>query len=132
MGVNEIRFEISEDMPYVSFMTVDPQNSDNSGGGDHETTVGNIHFLWNTAAGGFTDTEWWGTGITNGPTAIGGFTSDDAVREYLSTPGNNLNDAFRAWQDFIDTQDIWDQPGIVSNFATALEAQGGQNCMMEG
>lgn len=129
MGTNSVTYQKSSDTPDVAFFSVPPTNSGNSGDGG--VIVGNVHFNWNSAEGGFTDTGWWGAEVPNGPTRIGGFVNDDAVIQHLSAPGANLDSAFRAWQAFIDEQPIWQQNGIVDDFCQALAEEGGTNCMTD-
>lgn len=132
MPINEISYE----KPNVAFFSVDTQNSNNSGGSG-ETIVGNTYFEWERpdglgAAGGFTGTNWWGTNIANGPTAIGGFVSDEAVTAHLMDPGKDLSAAFSAWQTYIDSEKETDPSApyrIVLAFMDALTAKNGAGCM---
>ena len=125
-------YQIRYEAPEVSFYSVPPTNGGNSGSG--QTVVGGVVFTWTDAESGFTGTSWWGTEIENGPTYIGGFRSDEEVRQHLSTPGASLSEAFVAWQEYIDGLPVWDQGGVVSDFGRALAAQGGglgRSCMVE-
>lgn len=118
--------------PEVSFYSVNTFNTGNSGGA--QTIVGNIMFTWNSAEGGFTNTGWWGTSVKNGPTAIGGFSTDDAVIAHLGQPGANLNEAFAAWQTHIDGLSPLEQLNVVTGFANQLAAQengAGEACIAD-
>lgn len=56
--------------------------------------VQGIYYMWNED--GFTG-KGWKTEVAGGPTAMyPGFTSDDAVAEYVAANGN-LNDVFANW-----------------------------------
>ena len=130
METNTITYQKTSDTPDVAFFSVPAANSGNSG--DGEVIVGDVHFGWESAEGGFTNTGWWGTEVPNGPTSIGGFTSDDAVTTYLQQSGNTLTPAFKAWQNYINGLDVWDQSGVVDDFCQALLTAGngnGRNCM---
>lgn len=132
MGFNSITYQKNSDTPDVAFYSVPASNPGNSGEGI--VTVGNVHYNWNSAEGGFTDTGWWGTEVLNGPTHVGGFDTDDAVAEFLSNPANNLNSAFQAWQNYIDSRPVWEQAGIIDAFNQALlvaKNGNGKNCMTE-
>lgn len=116
MGMNSITYEKSANAPDVAFMTVDPQNSGTSG--SDITIVGNVHFLWESAAGGFTNSGFWGAG--EGPMTQ--WTTDAEVTAYLSNPGANLNQAFSAWQAKIDGMPIGDQFAEVGAFCAHLSS----------
>ena len=130
MGTNTITYQKTSDTPDVAFYSVPAANSGNSG--DEEVIVGNVHFSWESAEGGFTNTGWWGTEVLNGPTRIGNFTNDDDVTQHLKQPGATLTEAFRAWQIYINGLDVWEQNGVVDDFCQAplLAGNGnGRNCM---
>lgn len=132
MGFNSITYQKNSDTPDVAFYSVPASNPGDSGGGI--VIVGSVHYGWNSAEGGFTDTGWWGTAVENGPTYMGGFRSDDEVAGFLSYPANNLNSAFQEWQNYIDRQPVWEQAGIIDDFNRALLVAGngnGRNCMTE-
>lgn len=135
MGTNLITYQKNSDTPNVEFYSVPASNSGNSGNpGEGTVTVGNVYYNWNSAEGGFTDTGWWGTSVSNGPTRMGGFNTDDAVADFLSNSANNLNSAFQEWQNYIDSQPVWEQAGIIDDFNQALLVAGngnGRNCMTE-
>lgn len=121
-------YEISYEKPDVSFFTVDTQNSGDSTGGSGQTVVANIFFNWESADGGFTGSGEWFTDIP-GPTST--FESDQAVKDYLSTPGTNLNSYFEAWQNRLDSMSIVDRSNEVTNFVNALAGGGAGACMTE-
>lgn len=130
MGTNTITYQKTSDTPDVAFFSVPAANSGNSG--DEEVIVGNVHFSWESADGGFTNTGWWGTEVQNGPTRIGNFTNDSDVTQHLKQPGATLTEAFRAWQIYINGLDVWEQNGVVDDFCQALLEAGngnGENCM---
>lgn len=82
-----------------ALFAADPTQEPASGGEGH-IIVGGIYFHWDTAEGGFTNTEWWGSELNYGPTE--GFPSDKAVTEHLKS-GNNLDIFFQQWQEKIDS-----------------------------
>ena len=125
MGFNSITYQKNSDTPDVAFYSVPASNPGDSGGGT--VIVGSVHYGWNSAEGGFTDTGWWGTAVKNGPTYIGGFPSDDAVKLHISE-GGNLNDAFSQWQTYIDRLPAIEQSGVIAQFNTALADAGGSGC----
>ena len=55
MGTNTITYQKTSDTPDVAFYSVPAANSGNSG--DEEVIVGNVHFSWESAEGGFTNTD---------------------------------------------------------------------------
>lgn len=126
MGTNTITYQKTSDTPDVAFFSVPAANSGNSG--DGQVIVGNIHYTWNSAEGGFTDSRWWGTEVEFGPTRLGDFTSDEDVTRHLQQPGANLNAAFQAWQNYIDSQPVLEQSGIIDAFNDALVRAGGGSC----
>ena len=126
MGMNSITYEKSANAPDVAFMTVDPQNSGTSG--SDITIVGNVHFLWESATGGFTNSGFWGGGY--GPMTQ--WTTDAEVTAYLSNPGANLNQAFSAWQAKIDGMPIGDQFAEVGAFCAHLSTLGVPDGCMTG
>lgn len=126
MGTNTITYQKTSDTPDVAFYSVPAANSGNSGNG--QVIVGDIHYTWSTAEGGFTGSEWWGTEVKNGPTSLGGFNTDQEVTQHLQQPGATLNDAFKAWQNYIDSQPVLEQSGIIDAFNEALLAAGGGSC----
>ena len=125
MGSNSITYQKNSDTPDVAFYSVPASNPGDSGGGT--VIVGNIHYIWNTAAGGFTDTGWWGTSVENGPTRKGGFATDNQVELHISG-GGNLDDAFAAWQAYINGLPVLDQSGVIDDFNNALDKKGGSGC----
>ena len=125
MGSNSITYQKNSDTPDVAFYSVPASNPGDSGGGT--VIVGNIHYIWNTAAGGFADTGWWGTSVSNGPTYIGGFRSDAEVKQHISE-GGNLDAAFAAWQTYINGLPVLDQSGVIDDFNNALDMKGGSGC----
>ena len=125
MGSNSITYQKNSDTPDVAFYSVPASNPGDSGGGI--VIVGSVHYGWNSAEGGFTDTGWWGTAVKNGPTYIGGFRSDDEVKQHISE-GGNLDDAFAAWQAYINGFPVLDQSGVIDEFNNALDMKSGSGC----
>lgn len=125
MGFNSITYQKNSDTPDVAFYSVPASNPGDSGG--EIVIVGSVHYGWNSAEGGFTDTRWWGTEVKNGPTYMGGFFTDDAVELHISQ-GGNLNDAFSQWQTYIDSLPAIEQSGVIAQFNTALAKAGGSGC----
>lgn len=129
MGFNSITYQKNSDTPDVAFYSVPASNPGDSGG--ETVIVGSVHYGWNSAEGGFTDTRWWGTEVPEGPTSITGeFENDAAVAEHIRN-GGNLNDAFAAWQRYIDGLPVWQESGVISKFNQALAEHGGEGCMSE-
>lgn len=59
------------------------------------TVVRGIYYMWND--NGFTG-QGWMCKVEGGPTEMYGFTSNDDVREYLTTH-QNLDEVFRDWSE---------------------------------
>ena len=101
MGTNRIEIEVPLDSSNYSAPAMYTAGT-YSGGTSGQTYVEGWYFSWETADGGFTNTGWWATEITQGPTAVGGFASDDEVTAHIEG-GGDLNGAFASWQDYLNT-----------------------------
>lgn len=91
----------SESYESPALFAADPTQEPASGGNGH-IVVGGIYFHWDSATGGFSNTGWWGADLNYGPTYS--FGTDQAVIDYLSFPGNDLDSYFKQWQQEIDFQ----------------------------
>ena len=91
----------SESYESPALFAADPTQEPASGGNGH-IVVGGIYFHWDSATGGFSNTGWWGADLNYGPTHS--FGTDQAVINYLSFPGNDLDSYFKQWQQEIDLQ----------------------------
>lgn len=124
MGTAKVKVRIPENSTYESPMmyTADVGNPTNSG----QTHVEGWAFSWDSAEGGFINTGWWGTELTDGPTRIGGFENENSVQEHIRN-GGNLDAAFAAWQSYLDG--LEDLSLIAFNhFTNKLIELGGSGC----
>lgn len=127
MPQNKITYS---DMPEVSFFTAGTQTYGVSGdtSGTGATVVEGTYYHWESAESGFTNTYWWGTEVSDGPTAQFGFKQDSEVTAYINEHGD-LDAVFANWQTYINGLESWEQHMVVGAFGQKLSEEGGADCM---
>lgn len=126
MGTNRIEIEVSLDSSNYSAPAMYTAGTF-SGGTSGQTYVKGWYFSWETADGGFTNTGWWATEISDGPTGRDErFENDSDVTAFL-LEGGNLDATFANWQTYLN--ELGDQALVAFNsFTNALLAEGGGGC----
>lgn len=125
MGTNRIEIEVPLDSSNYSAPAMYTAGT-YSGGTSGQTYVEGWYFSWETAEGGFTNTNWWATNQKNGPTVQGGFNEESDVITHIQN-GGNLDDAFSKWQTFLDSLGT-EALSAFNDFTSELLEKGGGGC----
>ena len=122
MGQARIEVEIpvdenSYDAPMM--FTASTQNRGASPGeGGGSASMQTFEFSWGDS--GFTNTNWWGTEIKNGPTEA--YTSDENLQMALNNGSVTIDNLFTSWSDDIKEFDVGAGLLIVAGFAGQFES----------